>query len=464
MLFKHRRKFLAIALVALLFAVGYLNFARRIYHSVEGLRSAEALLRLGKPVAVHHNSKYGGHTNVTACVIETSLSMCDGIGFGSLVLQTIDDITTCLARGFLPTVMWTDCDYCGPPGQGRNYWTWYFQAVNEGIEQHAESRVCVPPSTQFLDTRSVYLTRAEAGGNLVDFRFADMEHKVREYNQPITAETRALINHVISGYVRPAARVENVVNAFYKSFMADTVNIGVHVRLKRDHIKEMSDLFGQKTPDVQDFVRVVRQLITDDGAAAANAGKEIRIFLACDIDEVLAVFKAEFGDNKVLNIEASRGDDFKHRQLDTDPNSARSIGDEVFTDVLLLSKCDYLVHDESSVAALAYYINPDVTTHFVSGDAADHGRLNAKPRFDAEELLRQARDASISRDLSDGLWIHFWKQWQLLAVFSHSVSDTEIFPDVRCFYKNVGWSKCSAEFARLRLDSKRNVRDLINTP
>ncbi|CAH1239344.1 Hypp5808 [Branchiostoma lanceolatum] len=96
MLFKHRRKFLAIALVALLFVVGYLNFAQRIYHSVEGLRSAEALLRLGKPVAVHHNSKYGAHTNVTACVIETSLSMCEGIGFGSLVLQTIDDITTCL--------------------------------------------------------------------------------------------------------------------------------------------------------------------------------------------------------------------------------------------------------------------------------------------------------------------------------------------------------------------------------
>ncbi|CAH1266614.1 Hypp3435 [Branchiostoma lanceolatum] len=66
---------------------------------MEAYRYFEPFVQLGKPVAVHHNSKYGGHNDVTACVIETSLTWCDGIGFGALVLQTIDDITTCIRDG-----------------------------------------------------------------------------------------------------------------------------------------------------------------------------------------------------------------------------------------------------------------------------------------------------------------------------------------------------------------------------
>ncbi|CAH1244941.1 Hypp7401 [Branchiostoma lanceolatum] len=124
------------------------------------------MMRTPKPVAIHHNPK--GKNESIACVIENSLGDgCTGMGFASLVLQTIDDITTCL----------------------------------------------------------VYLTQSGAMGELVDFRFADMENKVTEYFQPITAETRALVNHVISGYLQPAARVKNTVDTFYQSSMANSVNI-----------------------------------------------------------------------------------------------------------------------------------------------------------------------------------------------------------------------------------------------
>eukprot|EP00058_Branchiostoma_floridae_P000307 XP_002585795.1 hypothetical protein BRAFLDRAFT_97632 [Branchiostoma floridae] len=290
-----------------------------------------------------------------------------------------------------------------------------------------------------------------------------MEHKVTTYIQPITAETRALVNHVISGYVKPAARFHNTVNAFYKSFMAETVNIGVHVRLGGDHIEEMSEEFGQKTPDLEDFVRVVRQLIKNATPTATNAGKELRIFLACDIDEVMGVFKAEFGDDKVLNIQAARGDDLKLKEKDKD--SARSRGDKVFTDILLLSKCDYLVHDESSVAAVAYYFNPNLRSFFVSGDSADHRRLNAKPRFDSQELLRQAavRKTSNIRDISlghDWLWV-WWKTRSLLLWGIFGPDSDSLFSDVKCFYKNVRQSRCRKEFASLQPDSKR-LKDLMN--
>ncbi|KAI8489720.1 hypothetical protein Bbelb_326260 [Branchiostoma belcheri] len=267
------------------------------------IRYTNELVENPKPVVIHHNRQ--GRNESVACVIETSLAeSCHGLGFASLVLQAIDDITTCLARGFVPIVMWTDCDYCGPPGNGQNYWTWYFKGMNEDIVQQAKTRVCMAPSRFPFSGPSPYLTQTGAIGELVDFRFANLENKMTEYYQPITAEIRALVNHVISGYLQPAARIKNTVDAFYQSFMADSINIGVHVRLQSSHAEEMT-LFHQTPPELHDFVQVVQRLIND--ITADNEGREIRIYLASDLDEVIKEFKSKFGNNRVLHIDAFRG-------------------------------------------------------------------------------------------------------------------------------------------------------------
>ncbi|CAH1244940.1 Hypp7400 [Branchiostoma lanceolatum] len=297
-----------------------------------------------KPVAIHHNPK--GKNESIACVIENSLGDgCSGMGFASLVLQTIEDITTCL----------------------------------------------------------VYLTQSGAMGELVDFRFADMENKVTEYFQPITAETRALVNHVISGYLQPAARVKNIVDTFYQSSMSNSVNIGVHVRLEASHTEEMA-IFHQTAPKLQHFVQVVQRLMKD--IATTNSGREIRIFLASDLDEVIEEFKSKFGENRVLHISAFRGETkFRNK------SSGQQLGDQVFSDILLMAKCDYFVHDESNVASVVYYFNPNIKSYFVSGDASDFRRLNAQPHFDSEELLRQA----VARETRNLMIIPDWRDFSSWA-------------------------------------------------
>ena len=37
-------------------------------------------------------------------------------------------------------------------------------------------------------------------------------------------------------------------------------------------------------------------------------------------------------------------------------------------DILLLAKCDHFLHTESSVASLASYFNPNMTSHFLQDE------------------------------------------------------------------------------------------------
>ncbi|XP_035686864.1 uncharacterized protein LOC118423063 [Branchiostoma floridae] len=451
MLLKHRRLLLVTTMIMVFFAVRYMNIAGRMLKVADDLWYTNAYLQTMKPVAIHHNT--GQQNTEIACVIESSLGSCDGIGFASLVLQTIDEITTCLARGFVPTVIWTDCDYCGPPGSDVNYWTWFFKAINEGIEETAGTRVCVAPTTPLFISSSLYLTRPGAIGELDDFRFADMERKVTNFWQPITAETRALANYVISGYLKPADRVENVVNSFYRNHMEGYVNIGVHLRLSKGHSEEMTNFFQQRSPKLHKFIQVVQRVIND--AIATHAGREIRIFLASDTDEAIDAFKAEFKDNKVLNISACRGEHCRSQKE----------GEKVLTDILLMAKCDYLVHDESNVVAISYYYNTNIKSYYVSGDPSDHKRLNARSRFDADDLFRQA----VSRVTNNirvplawresSLLIGLTAKWHVLWGILNSDLPME---DVGCYFRNIKLSKCREEFQRSEFAKDSDLRDLMH--
>ncbi|XP_019634752.1 PREDICTED: uncharacterized protein LOC109477802 isoform X2 [Branchiostoma belcheri] len=457
MMWKHRR--LISLLIVLSFAAGCFHFAGYVSFFFRAIRYTNELVENPKPVAIHHNHQ--GRNESVVCIIETSLGdACEGLGFASLVLETIDDITTCLARGFVPTVIWTECDYCGPPGNGQNYWTWYFEGRNEDIVQQAKTRVCMAPKRHPYGMPSVYLTRTGAMGELVDFRFADLENKVTEYYQPITAETRALANHVISGYLQPAARIKNAVDTFYQSFMADSINIGVHVRLKAGHAREMT-LNHQTPPELQDFVQVVHRLIND--ITAKYADREIRIYLASDLDQVIKEFKSKFGNNRVLHIAASRGKSLNDDVIRKD--SPNLLGDQVFTDILLMSKCDYFVHDESNVASVTYYYNPNLKSYYVSGDASDFRRLNAQPRFDSEELFRQAvaketRNIILPDWRDDTLWAGLKARGGML--FRLLFTERQYLNTLRCFYKNMKWSKCRREFLRSKFASDSDIKKLMD--
>ena len=57
--------------------------------------------------------------------------------------------------------------------------------------------------------------------------------------------------------------------------------------------------------------------------------------------------------------------EFKHNTADP---YERQIGTQVLMDILLLAKCDHFLHTESSVASLASYFNPQMTSYFLQDE------------------------------------------------------------------------------------------------
>ena len=62
--------------------------------------------------------------------------------------------------------------------------------------------------------------------------------------------------------------------------------------------------------------------------------------------------------------------DFEFKYNATDPYE-REIGTQVLMDILLLAKCDQFLHTESSVASLASYFNPHMTSYFLQDETTD---------------------------------------------------------------------------------------------
>ena len=67
---------------------------------------------------------------------------------------------------------------------------------------------------------------------------------------------------------------------------------------------------------------------------------------------------------------------FKFEYNATDPYE-REIGTQVLMDILLLAKCDQFLHTESSVASLASYFNPHMTSYFLRDEATDKVGLSS---------------------------------------------------------------------------------------
>ncbi|KAL9962950.1 hypothetical protein ACROYT_G032108 [Oculina patagonica] len=220
----------------------------------------------------------------------------------------------------------------------------------------------------------------------------------------ITTQERMRVNELIQQYVKPNSRIKEKVRMFYQRYLAGFTVLGVHVR-GTDHWKETSE---KRLPSLMSWVKRARSILD-------TLPRPRKIFMSSDNHEVIHMFVSLFGketvsyyviasDNsevvKMLFTRRPFGQKKYHDQIPphgfqfeynaADPYE-REIGSQVLMDILLLAKCDHFLNTESSVASLASYFNPHMTSYFLQDEkhTKNEGKIRLRSGINETRKTKQ---------------------------------------------------------------------------
>jgi len=143
-----------------------------------------------------------------------------------------------------------------------------------------------------------------------------------------------------SAWMHPLPHIVQRAESFAEQFRSRRV-VAVHFRNPREHSAE--DFQGQSVQ-------------IDDYIAAAEAEEGDLFFVATD-DPVAHDYMKKRWRQRMLSQDVTRDLRGVHR---VNKDNGILIGEEVLSDVLLLAKCDVLVHRNSNIVLVACFVNPSL--------------------------------------------------------------------------------------------------------
>lgn len=243
------------------------------------------------------------------------------------------------------TVDWTDEFFPYKDDPRENGWNLFFEPIH----------------TKQLDNSTSIITSQGPIHEVHDQKCIDHWVSYKNY-----LPYRLNLNRIFNKFIKIKAEILNEAEQFYALKLKGYYVIGVHVRFSAAHAGENP----KGTPTLDDYVKEVKNLIIKNG--------KVKIFLASDSNYVIERFKKEFS-SLLISWEGFRS------QYDEEPHLIYSNpeywlshkaefhkkkpgffgGKSVLMDVLLLSKCNVLVHSTSNVADFATYLNPYIDSVYV---------------------------------------------------------------------------------------------------
>ncbi|KXJ18187.1 hypothetical protein AC249_AIPGENE9375 [Exaiptasia diaphana] len=287
------------------------------------------------------------------CASEIFISECPNAGLGGILLQTLDHINLCENLGAVPTIFWRQCESICPSDPTVNAWEMFFEPVNPKIEQKAKTVFCFGGQSGPSVLGIKNLDKTKPMEDLINLTFRPKLSIGYEETGIITRDVQIKTNKLIEKYVKILPKIQTAVEQFYSRYLAKFHAVAVHVR-GTDHRLETGN--GQLAP-LSSYIQNIKDFLL-------YKSKVNRIFVATDNSETIETFVQEFED-KVVYTKAFRAKAYDGLPVHASGFDAYKLGSEVLVDILLMAKCKYFFHMESSVAALVTYFNPRIESHFV---------------------------------------------------------------------------------------------------
>ena len=283
--------------------------------------------------------------------------VCDrDVGLFNLVMGAVAHIYWALKENRIPIIYYgkKNC-YWTPNGyRDRNtVWEYYFEPV---ISEYPASRI--PPYVlkwiadnplkrghlgHFVDN-SAFISNNGAWHITVDGEV------LRGHpNKAPSRKIREAASAIIRDYVRPRAYIVDKADRFFDKHLAGRYVIGVHIRGTDANVDPTRPV-RQTRVNYDKFIAVLRRLLRKNPDAL--------IFVASD--EQASVDRIRNAFNKVIAYDSIRHQNgevagrgpaggIMPGYLTQDPDGAAKNGEEAVIEYMLLSRCDYLVHNNSSI-------------------------------------------------------------------------------------------------------------------
>lgn len=262
-------------------------------------------------------------------------------GFGALLLYALNGIRKAESINAIPVIDFNknNCPYFHDETKGKYVWEYFFEKIGpytyEEVKYWLAEGLISDQEVHFIDSSEAARTHHHDPERLATFwAWQEPEDKVKWLK-----EKRALGRRYIREYVQPKAQIKEKVDRFVTSEFNSPLIIGLHIR--------GTDFAYAKPTPIEAYFNEIDRLV--DNSKESN----YQVYVATDQQQYLEAFKHRYT-GKVLHLDALRSNNHI-APFRFEKTSGYQKGEEVLMDMLLLSKCHYLIKAAAATGELALW-------------------------------------------------------------------------------------------------------------
>lgn len=293
------------------------------------------------------------------------------VGLFSLIQQVISHVPLALAEDRVPFVhfgsrccYWTEKGYADKS----NVWEYYFEPAVEyeeehfpkGLDEHIRANPPHFESAGYFWNKDIFVSNHF--GHHRDFNDQSLRIPYK-WEDPDTT-VRLAASKIISTYVRPRTYLKNKIEEFFEANMSNRFVIGLHIRATDvNDLKTEYNIHRRYSYDPKAYLVEIEHVLKDNPKAL--------IFVATDAQEALDLIIESFPGRTVSYSSIFHtGGEVSGKgamgwgipgYLTGDTEKAAKNGEEAIVDYLLLSRCQYFIHNGSGLARTVLLNNAELS-------------------------------------------------------------------------------------------------------
>jgi len=270
-------------------------------------------------------------------------------GFSALISVALTEIQKSIENNWLPVIYFDPAKTSNfySESHGDNVWEYFFEPVmkigyaelSKQVESGniAESQIHRYSDEDFHKLRVNFLTNPK--------RVTTIWNGTKVEDPALwMARNRAQGRRFVARYVKPRPHILRKVKKFVAENISPQYTLGVHIR--------GTDFAYASPTKPEQYIVAIHQ------HAKERNLEDFRIFLATDQVQFVDLFISEFGD-RIITYESMRSGSDVPVFLWDNADAYRK-GEDVLIDILLLSRCNFLIKSTAAVGEYALWFNPSL--------------------------------------------------------------------------------------------------------